>query len=82
MTVGLGRDDIRMLLDDLSDELAARGAKADLFLVVAQRSRLPTTRLDLLGTWMPRSFRPTLCGRRRLLWRSAVGSSGTGSTTR
>jgi hypothetical protein len=33
MTVGLGRDDIRMLLDDLSDELAARGAKADLFLV-------------------------------------------------
>lgn len=30
---GLGRDDIRGLLDDLSAELAARGARADLFLV-------------------------------------------------
>lgn len=33
MSVGLGRDDIRALLDDLSNELAARGARADLFLV-------------------------------------------------
>src|SRR5688572_16504250 len=33
MSVGLDRDDIRVLLDDLSAELAARGAKADLFLV-------------------------------------------------
>ncbi len=33
MSVGLGREQIRMLLDDLSTELAARGARADLFLV-------------------------------------------------
>lgn len=33
MSVGLGRDDIRALLDDLSQELAARGARADIFLV-------------------------------------------------
>jgi hypothetical protein len=33
MSIGLGRDDIRALLDDLSQELAARGARADLFLV-------------------------------------------------
>ncbi|GAA1395938.1 DUF6036 family nucleotidyltransferase [Catellatospora coxensis] len=33
MSVGLGRDDIHALLDDLSAELAARGARADLFLV-------------------------------------------------
>jgi Nucleotidyltransferase of unknown function (DUF6036) len=33
MSVGLGRQQIRMLLDDLSAELAARGARADLFLV-------------------------------------------------
>jgi hypothetical protein len=33
MTVGLGREDIRALLDDLSEELASRGAKAELFLV-------------------------------------------------
>jgi hypothetical protein len=33
MSPGLGRDDIRALLDDLSHELAARGARADLFLV-------------------------------------------------
>jgi len=33
MSAGLGRDDIRVLLDDLSRELAARGARADLFLV-------------------------------------------------
>jgi Nucleotidyltransferase of unknown function (DUF6036) len=33
MSAGLGRDDIRALLDDLSAELAARGARADLFLV-------------------------------------------------
>jgi hypothetical protein len=33
VSVGLGRDDIRGLLDDLSDELASRGARADLFLV-------------------------------------------------
>ena len=30
---GLGREDIRALLDDLSAELAARGARAELFLV-------------------------------------------------
>ena len=33
MSTGLGREDIRGLLDDLSAELAARGAKAELFLV-------------------------------------------------
>jgi hypothetical protein len=33
MSIGLGREDIRALLDDLSAELAARGAKAELFLV-------------------------------------------------
>ena len=33
MTAGLGREDIRSLLDDLSAELAARGARAELFLV-------------------------------------------------
>jgi methylmalonyl-CoA mutase cobalamin-binding subunit len=33
MSPGLGRDDIRALLDDLSGELAARGARAELFLV-------------------------------------------------
>ncbi|MGH3544680.1 MAG: hypothetical protein ACRDPW_01920 [Mycobacteriales bacterium] len=33
MNAGLDRDDIRRLLDDLSAELARRGARADLFLV-------------------------------------------------
>lgn len=33
MRAGLGRDEIRALLDDLSGELAARGARAELFLV-------------------------------------------------
>jgi hypothetical protein len=33
MSGGLGREDIRALLDDLSQELAARGARAELFLV-------------------------------------------------
>jgi hypothetical protein len=33
MSAGLGREDIRVLLDELSQELAARGAKAELFLV-------------------------------------------------
>lgn len=33
MSVGLGREDIRALLDDLSEELSARGVRADLFLV-------------------------------------------------
>ncbi len=33
MSVGLGREDIRALLDDLSAELAARGARAEIFLV-------------------------------------------------
>ncbi len=33
MSVGLGREDIRALLDDLSAELTARGARAELFLV-------------------------------------------------
>ena len=33
MSIGLGREDIRALLDDLSAELAGRGAKAELFLV-------------------------------------------------
>ncbi len=33
MSTGLGREDIRALLDDLSSELAARGARAELFLV-------------------------------------------------
>jgi hypothetical protein len=32
MSTGLGREDIRALLDDLSAELAARGARAELFL--------------------------------------------------
>jgi hypothetical protein len=33
MSTGLGPEDIRALLDDLSAELAARGARAELFLV-------------------------------------------------
>ena len=33
MSTGLGREDIRALLDDLSAELAARGARAEIFLV-------------------------------------------------
>ena len=33
MSTGLGREDIRALLDDLSEELAGRGASAELFLV-------------------------------------------------
>jgi hypothetical protein len=33
MSTGLGREDIRALLDDLSAEQAARGARAELFLV-------------------------------------------------
>jgi len=33
MTTSRGREDIRALLDDLSTELAARGARAELFLV-------------------------------------------------
>src|SRR5260370_29439832 len=33
MRAGLGREDIRALLDDLSAELAERGARAELFLV-------------------------------------------------
>lgn len=33
MSTCLGREDIRALLDDLSRELAARGARAELFLV-------------------------------------------------
>ena len=33
MSTGLGREDIRALLDDLSEELAARGARAESFLV-------------------------------------------------
>jgi Nucleotidyltransferase of unknown function (DUF6036) len=31
MSAGLGREDIRALLDDLSAELAVRGARAELF---------------------------------------------------
>ncbi len=33
MSTGLAREDIHALLDELSNELASRGAKADLFLV-------------------------------------------------
>jgi hypothetical protein len=33
MSTGLGREDIHALLDDLSEELAARAARAELFLV-------------------------------------------------
>ncbi len=33
MTVGLGREDIRTLFEHLSQELAERGAKGELFLV-------------------------------------------------
>jgi hypothetical protein len=33
MSTGLGREDIRALLDELSAELSARGARAELFLV-------------------------------------------------
>jgi hypothetical protein len=33
MSTGLGREDIRALLDDLSRELAAGGTRAELFLV-------------------------------------------------
>ena len=33
MSAGLGREDIRVLLGELSQELAARGARAELFLV-------------------------------------------------
>jgi hypothetical protein len=32
-STGLGREDICALLDDLSEELTARGARAELFLV-------------------------------------------------
>jgi hypothetical protein len=43
MSAGLGREDIRALLDDLSAELAERGARAELFLVGALRWRSPMT---------------------------------------
>jgi hypothetical protein len=33
MSTGLGREDIRALLDELSAELSSRGARAELFLV-------------------------------------------------
>lgn len=33
MSIELRREDIRWLLDELSDELAARGARAEVFLV-------------------------------------------------
>jgi hypothetical protein len=43
MSAGLGRADIRALLDDLSAELAVRGAKAELFLLCTfQRNGLVT----------------------------------------
>jgi hypothetical protein len=37
MSTGLGREDIRALLDDLSAELAARGTRAELLGVVPDR---------------------------------------------
>ncbi len=40
---GLGREDIRALLDDLSAELAERGARAEFFLAGALRWRSPMT---------------------------------------
>jgi len=52
MSTGLGREEIRTLLDDLSAELAARGAHAELFLVggaalaVAYDATRPTRDLD------------------------------------
>jgi hypothetical protein len=52
MNVGFDRDQIRILLDELSAELATRGARADLFLVggaaiaIAYDSRRATRDLD------------------------------------
>lgn len=60
MTLGLDGQDIELLLDDLSTELAARGARADLFLVggAALAVAYDRTRSTAIST---RSF----C---RLLW--------------
>ena len=82
MSVGLGRDDIRALLDDLSNELAARGARADLFLVggaaiaVAYDEARATRDLDavFLPTTVVREAAPP--SPNVAAWRS------TGSTTR
>lgn len=57
MSAGLGRDDIRSLLDALSAELEARGARAELFLVggAALAVAYDTTRAtrDLDAVFMP-----------------------------
>ncbi len=56
MSTGLGREDIRALLDDLSAELAARGARAEPFLVggaalaVAYDATRATRDLDAVDT--------------------------------
>lgn len=67
MRAGLGREDIRALLDDLSAELAARGARAKLFLVggaalaVAYDATRATRDLDAVGVRSQRG-RPAGCG--------------------
>ncbi len=59
MSTGLGREDIRALLDDLSAELAARGARAELLLVggaalaVAYDATRATRDLDAVSTSAP-----------------------------
>lgn len=70
MSAWLGREDIRALFDDLSAELAKRGARADLFLVggaaiaIAYDGARATRDLDA-------AFAPTE--------RSATGGFGCGS---
>jgi hypothetical protein len=76
--VGLGREDIHGLLDDLSIELASLGARADLFLVggaaiaIAYDAARATRDLDAV-------FLPTEVVRQAAL---AVAWQSIGSTTR
>src|ERR1700722_8860653 len=69
MSAGLGREDIRALLDDLSAELAARGARAELFLVggAALAVAYDATRAtrDLDAVFIPGSSSPIPAGRSR-----------------
>jgi hypothetical protein len=62
MSTGLGREDIRALLDDLSAELAARGARAELVLVggAALTVAYDATRAtrDLDAVFVPSSVQP------------------------
>jgi len=65
MSTGLGREDIRALLDGLSAELAARGARAELFLVggTALAAAYDTARATRTSTRY--SSLPRWSGRRR-----------------